>query len=699
VALTTGLPIEVQDYNDLASEVNRLYSDNTIGLGYYSSDIVLDTTPGTDQPAGTIFVLTGQITVDDFIVVTVGDVTLVNVSDYTITVNPSGDDSVTIIDPVLASTQIVVYTRTAHRYGWGQQASVHPIATGDPVLSDEATLQSYIESNSNNLIDKLNIIEIRTGGTNEVSRIAVGELITPTEFVAVQNLIDTDILVGDTYWTNDLAVVTGSVLTYTRTDSWTAKLTATTRFTWDAYDDLRYFLNAGCAMRCALSMTGDASNTGYSNWVQVVNEMGTLIIDYNSSSQTGSNGKTANIGAYELTPTFQTIYTSGSPSTPNSGVGTPDAYSNYAPDAYSAYSTFASLVVRWEARLLADTPSAGNVSIDIRAILDDTNFPQFVEGTTTKNSGYTLAEDVVDNSAVYAVGAFTPTLTAHEDFISNGITFATLFSISGASQANPTVITVSDTTGLLTGEKVRMADVVGMTELNGKCYTVTVINGTSFSLDGVDSTAFGAYTGSSGSAYRKESLSWILEGTSGTDLSLGFTQDTGVMNITYDWAPDSVGANTNTSDAAIYVGSNECLESGISAMILDSSGISDGAQSTMSLYFQAAPGTAASQNVNNVEFRISDIDQIGTNYQSVTAVAYDADNVETTVSITPGANLDTAIQVVTATGGAFSPTASAASALFRVAGPVARIKITYTSDSGSTAVYMSDVYFEPIALT
>tara|TARA_R110000850_G_scaffold28106_7_gene78873 strand:+ start:5711 stop:7780 length:2070 start_codon:yes stop_codon:yes gene_type:complete len=688
VALTTGLPIEVQDYNDLALEVNRLYSDNTVSLGYYSSNIVLDTTPGTNQPAGTEFILTGQITVDDFIVVTVGDVTLINVTDYTITVDPSGDDSVTIIDPVLAATQIVVYARTTHRYGWGQQASVHPIAVGDPVLSDEATLQAYIESNSNNLIDKLNIIEIRTGGTNEVTRIAVGDLITPTEFVAVQNFIDTDILTGDTYWTNDLAVVTGSVLTYTRTDSWTAKLTATTRFTWDAYDDLRYFLNAGCAMRSALSMTGDASNTGYANWVQVVNEMGTLIVDYNSSSQTGSNGITTNIGAYELTPTFQTIYTSSSPANPVDVAGQPDAY-----------STFASLTVRWEARLLADTPSAGNVSIDIRAILDDTNFPQFVEGTTTKNSGYTLAEGVVDNSAVYAVTAFTPTLTTQEDFISNGTTFAALFSISGATQANPAVITVSDTTGLLTGEKVRIADVVGMTELNGKCYTVTVIDGTSFSLDGVDSTAFGAYTGSSGSAYRKESLNWILEGASGTDLSLGFTQDTGVINVVYDWTALFSGADTNTSDAAIYVGTGECLESGVSAMTLQGSGIGDGGQSVMTLYFQAEPGVAASQNVNNVEFRISDIDQSNGRDESITVIAYDAANVETAVTITPGANLNVTNQVVSATGGNFNPTDSAASALFQIAGPVARITITFSSDSGGGgAVNMSDVYFEPIAL-
>jgi hypothetical protein len=119
----------------------------------------------------------------------------------------------------------------------------------------------------------------------------------------------------------------------------------------------------------------------------------------------------------------------------------------------------------------------------------------------------------------------------------------------------------------------------------------------------------------------------------------------------------------------------------------------------MTLYFQADPGVAASQNVNNVEFRISDIDQGATNDEAITVIAYDAANVETAVTITPGANLNVLGQVVSATGGLFTPTDSAASALFQVAGPVARISITHTSTGGGGgAVIMSDVYFEPVAL-
>jgi hypothetical protein len=74
-------------------------------------------------------------------------------------------------------------------------------------------------------------------------------------------------------------------------------------------------------------------------------------------------------------------------------------------------------------------------------------------------------------------------------------------SITGATQADPVVITVADTDGLETGDTVDISGIIGMTELNGNSYTITVINGTTFSLDGVDGTGFDAYV-SDGDAYR-----------------------------------------------------------------------------------------------------------------------------------------------------------------------------------------------------
>jgi hypothetical protein len=66
--------------------------------------------------------------------------------------------------------------------------------------------------------------------------------------------------------------------------------------------------------------------------------------------------------------------------------------------------------------------------------------------------------------------------------------------ITNATQASPCVLT-SNGHQLVTGTKVRIFGVTGMTELNGNIYTVTAINANTFSLQGVDSTGYGAYSG------------------------------------------------------------------------------------------------------------------------------------------------------------------------------------------------------------
>jgi hypothetical protein len=65
--------------------------------------------------------------------------------------------------------------------------------------------------------------------------------------------------------------------------------------------------------------------------------------------------------------------------------------------------------------------------------------------------------------------------------------------ITGASQANPCVIT-SARHGYVTGDQVTISGVVGMTQLNGNTYTITVVNADSYSLDSTDSTGFTTYT-------------------------------------------------------------------------------------------------------------------------------------------------------------------------------------------------------------
>jgi hypothetical protein len=72
-------------------------------------------------------------------------------------------------------------------------------------------------------------------------------------------------------------------------------------------------------------------------------------------------------------------------------------------------------------------------------------------------------------------------------------TLGQLLTVTGVTQANPAVVTTSAAHGLTTGDKIRIASVSGMTELNQNEYFVLVVNSTTVSLVGVDATGFTAY--------------------------------------------------------------------------------------------------------------------------------------------------------------------------------------------------------------
>lgn len=72
-------------------------------------------------------------------------------------------------------------------------------------------------------------------------------------------------------------------------------------------------------------------------------------------------------------------------------------------------------------------------------------------------------------------------------------TNGTAKTITAITQANPAVVT-STTHGLLTGDVVTIAAVVGMTALNGQSYMVKMLTANTFELVNCDSTGFTAYT-------------------------------------------------------------------------------------------------------------------------------------------------------------------------------------------------------------
>lgn len=127
--------------------------------------------------------------------------------------------------------------------------------------------------------------------------------------------------------------------------------------------------------------------------------------------------------------------------------------------------------------------SAGSVSgllplTDYYVYADD---PNLAGGAVTYMASTTLIT-VASSKDRYLVGAIRTPISS--------ISAA----VSAATQANPCAITTGAAHGMTTGDQVTFSGVVGMIQLNTlPAATITVTGANTLTLNGIDSTAFGAY--------------------------------------------------------------------------------------------------------------------------------------------------------------------------------------------------------------
>ena len=112
--------------------------------------------------------------------------------------------------------------------------------------------------------------------------------------------------------------------------------------------------------------------------------------------------------------------------------------------------------------------------------------------------------------------------------------------ITGATAADPVVITTSTSHGLSDGESVYITGVAGMTQLNGRTFNITSLTATTFSIQNsagadVDGSAYTAYT-SGGTADKVFELATPYAAADIFDLE--YVQSADVMTITHpNYAP------------------------------------------------------------------------------------------------------------------------------------------------------------------
>jgi hypothetical protein len=98
----------------------------------------------------------------------------------------------------------------------------------------------------------------------------------------------------------------------TRTAAWNGTLNHTVSLNFGSYAGARFFFNAGSNIQISGSNTNipaDGSQAKSNDWATILANMGTITMNYNSTSTTGSGSTAGSIGFYQLTTTPQTIFT------------------------------------------------------------------------------------------------------------------------------------------------------------------------------------------------------------------------------------------------------------------------------------------------------------------------------------------------------------------------------------------------------
>jgi hypothetical protein len=139
--------------------------------------------------------------------------------------------------------------------------------------------------------------------------------------------------------------------------------------------------------------------------------------------------------------------------------------------------------------------------------------------------------------------------------------------ITGATQANPCQITIANH-GYSTGTIISVSGIVGMTELNGRIYALTVVDANNFTLNEVNSTGYTAYTSGGtctiGTFYAAKQATAMKNFTSGNSGATDHWGATGVAAMMDAFAPVLKTANGASFAQCFGSGSNQVLSEAVS---------------------------------------------------------------------------------------------------------------------------------------
>ena len=145
----------------------------------------------------------------------------------------------------------------------------------------------------------------------------------------------------------------------TRTTAWNGTVTHTVTLTFASADTARYFFNSGSRIQFSGSLTGyanDGSLAKNDDWATILSNMGTISMNWNSTTTTGTFSSIASaVGFYQLTTTPTSIFSKATASP----TYTPNKYEIFASVDANTSPRIITFTIRFQ-----DLSAPGGFSID-----------------------------------------------------------------------------------------------------------------------------------------------------------------------------------------------------------------------------------------------------------------------------------------------------------------------------------------------
>ena len=190
-------------------------------------------------------------------------------------------------------------------------------------------------------------------------------------------------------------------------------------------------------------------------------------------------------------------------------------------------------------------------------------------------------------------------------------------------------------------------------------------------------------------------LDWSAAGNDQADLSGGFTQDTGGIEVAVSYV-DEGNSNSFHIEATTgqYVGSGEPFDANSAAEIRGGDSVGD--TGTLKMDFSAVQGSGFEDEVTDVSFRINDVDQAGGSgwEDGITIRAYDENGNELDVTVTYQGATETGTTPFVDGDGSHTSGDASGSMLVEIEGPVSHVEVDYDQlGTTSQVIWVSDVHF------